>query len=60
MDERKNAKVCRRKVNVLSNRKGIYGIKLFGAQLRKGKYQCTADLMLDWFGFGQTSKSVLD
>ena len=26
--------------------------------LRKGKYHCTADLLLDWFGFGQTSKSV--
>ena len=26
--------------------------------LRNGKYHCTADLLLDWFGFGQTSKSV--
>ena len=26
--------------------------------LRKGKYHCTADLLFDWLGFGQTSKSV--
>ena len=26
--------------------------------LCKGKYHCTADLLLDWFGFEQTSKSV--
>ena len=25
---------------------------------RKGKYHCMADLPFDWFGFGQTSKSV--
>ena len=24
----------------------------------RGKYQCTADLMFDWFGFDQTSKIV--
>ena len=24
----------------------------------KGKYQCTADLLFDWFGFDQTSKSL--
>ena len=29
--------------------------------LRKGKYHCTAHLQLfDWFGFGRTSKSVVD
>ena len=26
--------------------------------LRKGKYHCTTDFLFDWFGFGQTSKSV--
>ena len=26
--------------------------------LCKGKYHCSADLLLDWFGFGLTSKSV--
>ena len=26
--------------------------------LRKGKYQCTTDLLFDWSGFGQTRKSV--
>ena len=26
--------------------------------LRKGKYHCTADLLFDRLGFGQTSKSV--
>ena len=25
--------------------------------LHKGKYHCTADLLFDWLGFGQTSKS---
>ena len=24
----------------------------------KGKYQCTADLLFDWFKFDQTSKSL--
>ena len=24
----------------------------------RGKYQCTADLLFDWFGFDQTSKIV--
>ena len=28
--------------------------------LHKGKYQCTVELLFDWFGFGQTSKSVVD
>ena len=28
--------------------------------LREGKYHCTADLIFDWFGFGRTSKSVVD
>ena len=23
-----------------------------------GKFHCTADLIFDWFGFSQTSKSV--
>ena len=26
--------------------------------LRKGKYNCTADLLFDGLGFGQTNKSV--
>ena len=26
--------------------------------LCKGKHNCMADLLFDWFGFGQTSKSV--
>ena len=25
--------------------------------LHEGKYHCMADLLFDWFGFGQTSKS---
>ena len=28
--------------------------------LCKGKHNCMADLLFDWFGFGQTSKSVVD
>ena len=27
---------------------------------RKGKLNSTADLLIDWFGFGQTSKSVVN
>ena len=27
---------------------------------RKGKLNSTADLLFDWFGFGQTSKSVVN
>ena len=23
----------------------------------RGKYHCTADLLFDWFGYGQTSKA---
>ena len=26
----------------------------------KGKYHCTTDLVFDWFGFDQTSKSAVD
>ena len=25
---------------------------------QRGKYQCTADLLFDWFGFDQTSKAI--
>ena len=27
--------------------------------LRKGKYHCMVDLLFDWFGFDETSKSVV-
>ena len=26
---------------------------------RRGKYYCVADLLFDWYGFDQTSKSVV-
>ena len=26
---------------------------------KRGKYHCTADLLFDWFGFNQTSKTVV-
>ena len=28
--------------------------------LLKGKYYCTADLQMDWFGFNRSSKSFLN
>ena len=27
---------------------------------QRGKYHCAADLMFDWFGFDQTSKTALN
>ena len=51
-------------VRLLQTNTSLEGIILYPKSettsiLCKGKYHCTADLLFDWLGFGQTSKSVV-